>query len=58
MKKLFVASVVLACTLVMSKPAHAYFTCNTYHNPDGGICKICDIYSPTGEWQGSISSNC
>ena len=58
MKKLFVASIVLAGALILSKPAHASFTCNTYHNSDGTICKICDLYSPNGDWQGSISSNC
>lgn len=52
MKKLFVASIVLAYALSIPKPAHAYFICNSY-----GTCKICEFYSPQGDWQGSIS-NC
>lgn len=52
MKKLFVVSIVLTFVLLIPKPAHASFICNDY-----GSCKICDFYSPQGDWQGSIS-NC
>jgi len=51
-KKLLLASIVLVYALSTPKPAHAKFICNDY-----GTCKICDFYSPSGDWQGSIS-NC